>query len=255
MVMLSSATSALPRRRRVSQPTRGQNCQIAIAARGIDMVYASKAQRFQALKAVDLDVAAGTVHLLMGPTGAGKTTLLMIVAGLLTPTRGQVTLLGHTLSDLSRHDVTLLRLQTMGIVFPEHNLLHALTALENVELALHLKGIHGTKARREAQRLLEAVGLGNRSHVLSRRLSLGQQQRISIARALAGHPRLIIADEPTSALDSANGRLISTLFHQLAKTEGAAVLVATHDHRMIAFADRISYLEDGQITSATSPSL
>ncbi len=220
---------------------------IAIAAQGIDMVFESRSQPFQALKSVDLQVEAGTVHLLMGPNGAGKTTLLLIVAGLMRPTAGEVMLLGQHLNQMSRQELDQLRLHQMGIVFQDHNLLRALTTLENVELALHFKGIHGQAARQQAEALLEAVGLGNKARLPARVLSVGQQQRVGIARALASYPALIIADEPTSALDSQNGRVVGELFRQLATHHGSTVLAATHDYRLTSFADAISYLEDGQI--------
>lgn len=220
---------------------------IAIAAEGIDMVFASRSQPFQALKGIDLQVETGTVHLLMGPNGAGKTTLLLIVAGLMMPTAGEVWGLGHCFQHLTRHELDQLRLHHMGIVFQDHNLLRALTALENVEVPLHFKGIPEWEARQQAKALLDAVGLGNKAHLPARVLSVGQQQRVGIARALAGHPALVIADEPTSALDSQNGRVVGELFRQLAKQKGVTVLAATHDYRLMPFADVISYLEDGQI--------
>lgn len=220
---------------------------IAIAAQGIDMVFASRSQPFQALKGIDLQVETGTVHLLMGPNGAGKTTLLLIVAGLMRPTAGEVTVLGHRFQHLARHELDQIRLHHLGIVFQDHNLLRALTALENVEVPLHFKGIPGWEARQQAEALLDAVGLGNKAYLPARVLSIGQQQRVGIARALAGHPALVIADEPTSALDSQSGRVVGELLRQLANQNGSTVLAATHDYRLMPFADVISYLEDGQI--------
>lgn len=220
---------------------------IALAADGIEKTFASRSQAFPVLKGINLQVETGTVHLLMGPNGAGKTTLLLIVAGLMMPTAGAVSLLGHPLQHLSRPELDQFRLQHMGIVFQDHNLLRALTALENVEVALHFKGIHGWEARQQAKALLDAVGLGNKANLPAKVLSIGQQQRVGIARALAGHPTLVIADEPTSALDSQNGRVVGDLFRQLAAQNGSTILAATHDYRLIPFADTISYLEDGQI--------
>lgn len=220
---------------------------IAIAAQGVEMVFASRSQPFQALKGIDLQVETGTVHLLMGPNGAGKTTLLLIVAGLMMPTAGEVMLLGQSLQHLSRQELDQLRLHHMGIVFQDHNLLRALTTLENIEVALHFKGISGQEARQQAKELLDQVGLGNKANLPARVLSIGQQQRVGIARSLAGHPALVIADEPTSALDSQNGRAVGELFRQLVTQNGSTILVATHDYRLIPFANKISYLEDGRI--------
>ncbi|NJO41338.1 MAG: ABC transporter ATP-binding protein [Cyanobacteria bacterium CRU_2_1] len=224
------------------------NQSIAIAARGIDMVFGSKNQPFQALKAVDLDIPAGAIELIMGPAGAGKTTLLLVLAGLLTPTAGQVTLLGKDITHMPRPELDQFRLDHIGIVFQDNNLLRSLTALENVEIAFNVRGIQGKAARQQAQALLEAVHLGDRADTLARQLSGGQQQRVGVARALAGNPRLLIVDEPTSALDFENGQIVSGLLHQFAKEKGSTVLVATHDPRMIPFADRITSLEDGIIT-------
>ena len=219
----------------------------AVLLRDVAMVYDSEAQPFQALKAIDLTIPAGTVQLVMGPAGAGKTTLLLIVAGLLTPTTGQVELLGQSLRQMSRSQLAQFRLQHMGIVFQDNNLLHTLTALENVEVALNLKGIHGNSCHRQARRLLESVGLGDKLNHLPRQLSGGQMQRVGVARALAGKPQLIIADEPTAALDSTNGRLVTDLLCNLAREEGCTVLIATHDERIMSFSDRIVYLEDGML--------
>jgi putative ABC transport system ATP-binding protein len=213
------------------------------------MVFHNRTQQYPVLKAVDLEVPAGSVQLLMGPAGAGKTTLLLITAGLLTPTAGQVELLGHAITQLSRQELTQFRLHNLGIVFQDNNLLRSLTALENVELAFTIKGIRGKAARQQAQELLEAVGLSKQINSLARQLSGGQQQRVGVARALAGNPPLIIADEPTSALDSATGQLVSQLLQRHAREQGCTVLIATHDHRLIPYADRLAYLEDGTIRS------
>lgn len=217
----------------------------AVLLRDVSMVYDSEAQPFQALKGINLAIPAGTVQLMMGPAGAGKTTLLLIVAGLLTPTAGQVELFGNRLNHMSRSQLTQFRLRHLGIVFQDHNLLHTLTALENVEVALNLKGIHGVTARRQARRLLETVGLSDKLQHLPRQLSGGQLQRVGVARALAGKPHLIIADEPTAALDSTNGRLVTDLLCNLAREDGCTVLIATHDERIMSFSDHVAYLEDG----------
>jgi putative ABC transport system ATP-binding protein len=221
--------------------------QMAIALRDIDLVFRGEGKPFQALRQVNLDVPRGSVQLIIGPAGAGKTTLLQVIAGLLTPMAGQVELLGTTLTQLPRATQAHFRRQHLGIVFQDYNLLRSLTALENVELALNLKGVFGTKARTEARSLLNAVGLENRANVLPRQLSGGQQQRVAVARALVGRPDLIIADEPTSALDSANGRKVMALLCRLAREQGSTVLAATHDPRVMEFGDAIAHLEDGQI--------
>ncbi len=221
----------------------------AIAAHQVEMVYQSGAEKFQALKGVSLTVPTGDIQLLMGPSGSGKTTFLSILAGILTPTSGSIQLLGQDITKMSRKALAKFRLEHIGFIFQGFNLFPALTARENIEVALNLKGLRGAAARKEAQILLEQVGLGNKAKNLPRDLSGGQKQRVAIARAIAGNPALIMADEPTAALDSQNGHAVIELLRQLAKERGRTVLLVTHDPRIMNVADRITYLEDGEIQS------
>jgi putative ABC transport system ATP-binding protein len=209
------------------------------------MVFASGSESFKALQGVDLNIYAGDIELLMGPSGSGKTTLLSILAGILTPTSGKVNLLGTEITKLSNNELARFRLANIGFIFQGFNLFPALTALENVEVALNIKGIKGKAAKKEAQLLLDNVGLGNKAQMLPRNLSGGQKQRVAIARALTGHPRLIMADEPTASLDSHSGHAVIELLRKLAKDQGCTVLIVTHDPRIVDVADRIVYLEDG----------
>jgi putative ABC transport system ATP-binding protein len=213
------------------------------------MVYQSGSARYQALHGVDFSVQTGDVQLLMGPSGSGKTTFLSILAGILTPTAGMVTLLGEEITRMSKTQLAKFRLENIGFIFQGFNLFPALTTLENVEVGLNLKGIRGGAARKGALSLLEEVGLGNKAHVLPRDLSGGQKQRVAIARALAGDPALIMADEPTAALDSQNGYAVTALLQKLAKERGRTVLLVTHDPRIVDVADRIAYMEDGCLKS------
>jgi putative ABC transport system ATP-binding protein len=217
----------------------------AICARNIAMVFQSGGERVQALKDIDLTVQTGDIQLLMGPSGSGKTTLLSILAGLLTPTAGSVHLLGQEITRMSRSRLARFRLKNIGFIFQGFNLFPALTAIENVEVALHMKGIQGRQAREEARHLLSQVDLSHRVDYLPRDLSGGQKQRVAIARALAGSPQLIMADEPTAALDSHSGHAVIELLRNLAKDSGRTVLMVTHDPRIIDVADRVLYLEDG----------
>ncbi len=221
----------------------------AIKASGIEMVYHSGSQSFKVLKGIDLNVQRGDIQLLMGPSGSGKTTLLSILAGLLTPTSGQVRLLGEEITKMSRKRLAQYRLHHIGFIFQGFNLFPALTARENVEVAFSIKGIRGQKAHQEAQHLLDQVGLGDKANLLPRDLSGGQKQRVAIARALVDRPPLIMADEPTAALDSKSGHDVIALLGRLAKEEGATVLMVTHDPRIVDVADRILDLEDGMIKS------
>jgi putative ABC transport system ATP-binding protein len=225
---------------------------IAIAARGIEMIFETRAERFYVLKGVDLTVLCQHIHLVMGPAGAGKTTLLLVLAGLLTPTSGSVCLLGEDMLRLSRSQREHFRLHHVGFVDQEFNLFSALTALENVSITLTLKGWSEYHARQEAQHLLEQVGLSDKLHNLPCELSGGQQQRVAIARAVAGYPALILADEPTASLDSHTGKMVMQLFHHLSREQGCTIVMATHDARVTDVADQITLMEDGMILSKLS---
>ncbi len=209
------------------------------------MAYQSGQLRFQVLQGIDLKIPSGEIQLLMGPSGSGKTTLLSILAGLLTPTAGKVYLLGEEITRMSRAKLARFRRQNIGFIFQNFNLFPALTAAENIEVVLNIKGIQGTKARYQAQALLEQVGLGLKANQRPSDLSGGQKQRVAIARALAGSPPLIMADEPTAALDSHSGHTVIELLRRLAKEGGCTVLMVTHDPRILDVADRVTYLEDG----------
>jgi putative ABC transport system ATP-binding protein len=222
---------------------------IAVACHGVEMTFKSGKQSFQALKGIDLEVKRGSIQLLMGPSGSGKTTLLSILAGLLTPTKGKVCLLGHDITAMSRSQLSEFRLHNIGFIFQKFNLFPALTASENVEIVLKMKGVSDKEIKKEAQHLLTSVGLADKGEVLPRDLSGGQQQRVAIARALAGSPKLIMADEPTAALDSYNGHAVIELLARLAKQEGCTVIMVTHDPRIVDVADRVVSLEDGILQS------
>ncbi|MGB3494433.1 MAG: ABC transporter ATP-binding protein [Elainellaceae cyanobacterium] len=220
---------------------------VAIAAHNIEMVYSSGSQKVRVLKGIDLDIQAGDIQLLMGPSGSGKTTLLSILGGILKPTHGRVNLLGQDITQLSASKLSQFRLNNIGFIFQGFNLFDALTASENIEVALKMKGMRPRIARVEAQSLLEQVGLGDRINHLPRDLSGGQKQRVAIARSLAGDPQIIMADEPTAALDSHSGQLVIELLRRLAKEGGRTVLMVTHDPRVQKVADRVTYLEDGEL--------
>jgi putative ABC transport system ATP-binding protein len=222
-----------------------------IVAKGVQMGYQSGQQYVRVLKDINWEIKSGDIQLLMGPSGSGKTTLLSILAGLLTPHSGGVYLLGEDITSMSRSKLAQFRRKNIGFIFQNFNLFPALTAAENIETVLNLKGIRGKQARIQAQSLLEQVGLGLHTNQKPGNLSGGQKQRVAIARALAGHPKLIMADEPTASLDSQSGHAVIQLLRQLAKEGGCTVLIVTHDPRIIDVADRIAYLEDGILRERT----
>jgi putative ABC transport system ATP-binding protein len=224
--------------------------QPVISVRGVNKVYSEGASKVPALFDVDLDIVPGEVVLLMGPSGSGKTTLLSIMGGILKATSGSVRINGTEVAGLSEKQLPGIRLKHIGFVFQGFNLFPTLSVGENVELSLDLKGIRGSKAKDEARRLLEQVGLVNKYDTFPTDLSGGQKQRVAIARALAGSPGVILADEPTAALDSHTGRNVLQMMRDLAHQRGRAVVVVTHDSRVLDFGDRIVRMEDGRIISS-----
>jgi putative ABC transport system ATP-binding protein len=222
----------------------------AIAVRQLTQTYTEGEAGTLALRGVDLDAHAGEMLMLVGPSGSGKTTLLSIMGCILTATSGSVRLAGREVVGLREKDLPALRLAHIGFVFQGFNLFPTLTAGENVELMLDLKGVSASAAKRRAAELLDQVGLDGKYASFPADLSGGQKQRIAIARALAGDPQIILADEPTAALDSHTGRIVMEMMSELAHQRGRAVVIVTHDSRVMSFADRIVKIEDGAIASA-----
>jgi putative ABC transport system ATP-binding protein len=225
----------------------------AISVRDVTKTYAEGRTAFRALDRVDLDVESGELVLLMGPSGSGKTTLLSIIGCILRPTSGVVRILGREVSSLSERELPSVRLEHVGFVFQGFNLFQALTVSQNVELALHLKGMSRREARRRAAELLDQVGLAAKRDAYPADLSGGQKQRVAIARALAGRPSIILADEPTAALDSKSGLTLMRLLQDLAHQRGRTVVLVTHDSRIVEFADRVVRIEDGRIVGRPDP--
>ena len=219
----------------------------AIEARSVTKTYGEGEAAVHALSGVDLEVRQGEVLLLMGPSGSGKTTLLQILGCILKPTAGSVRVGGTDLAGLSERELPRIRREQIGFVFQGFNLFPTLTALENVMLALDVKGIRGREARRRSSEVLERVGLGDKLGASPANLSGGQKQRVSIARALVSNPAVILADEPTAALDSSSGRMVMDLLRDLAHERRRAVAIVTHDDRTLSYADRIVRIEDGRL--------
>ncbi len=216
-----------------------------LEAHAVTKTYREGGADVPVLRGVSLALRPGEIVALEGPSGSGKTTLLFILGCLLTPSSGRVIVDGRRLDPGRPERLGAMRRRSIGFVFQRDHLIAALTALENVEYALNLRGTRGAAARFEASRLLDAVGLVDRRGVRPRDLSGGQRQRVAIARALAGSPPILLADEPTASLDSRLGALVLDLFWTLAKGEGRAVLIVTHDPRVRAIADRVLLIRDG----------
>ena len=224
--------------------------QPAIAVRNLTKIYSEGEASVTALRGVDLDVHAGEIVMLMGPSGSGKTTLLSIMGCILSATSGSVRLSGQEVAHLPQNHLPAIRLEHIGFVFQGFNLFPTLTASENVELMLDLKGIRGANAKKRSHELLDHVGLGEKFDTFPNDLSGGQKQRVAIARALAGDPKIILADEPTAALDSYTGRNVMQMMKDLAHQRGRAVVIVTHDPRVAEFADRTIRIEDGLVAQA-----
>jgi putative ABC transport system ATP-binding protein len=218
-----------------------------IRARGLSKLYEEGSTQLCALSDVDLDIGSGQLTLLMGPSGSGKTTLLSILGCILRQTHGSLELLGESVTALPEKELPRIRREAIGFVFQGFNLFPTLTATENIELALDVRGIRGKDAHQRAEDLLREVGLLDRKDAFPSDLSGGQKQRVAIARALAGEPPILLADEPTAALDSTSGRAVIELLQRLAHQHGRAIVMVTHDPRVLAYGDRILHLEDGSL--------
>lgn len=215
--------------------------------RGVSKTYSEGKNEVQAVESVSLDLRRGELLLLMGPSGSGKTTLLSMMGCILRPTAGEIKVDGTVVDHLQEASLPDIRKKHFGFVFQSFNLFPSLTAAENIELLLRMKGHEKKTLRAEALRLLEKVGLSDRTDFYPADLSGGQKQRIAFARALVGDPPIILADEPTANLDSKRGREVLELLKRHAAEQNRAVAVVSHDPKAEAAADRVIFLEDGRI--------
>lgn len=225
---------------------------VAVRCRGLTKAYGTGDARTPALRGIDLDIHHSELLMLVGPSGSGKTTLLSVIAGLLDQDAGQCLVLDHDLRQCRTDERARFRGRSIGFVFQAFNLLPSLTLAENVAVPLLIQGVVRKAAMAKAQDVLNAVGLGDRAHVLPTRISGGQQQRVAIARALVHEPELIVCDEPTSNLDHSTGHHVMALLKQKAQAPGRALIVVTHDNRIFEFADRIVRLDDGRVVDISS---
>lgn len=225
-----------------------------IRARNVGKTLGSCAAQVQALKHVDLSLDGGGMTLLMGPSGSGKTTLLSLLGGMLTPSEGTVEICGQSTDGAGAEELAEIRRRYVGFVFQTFHLFPTLTAAENVQLALDVRGERGAMARARTREVLTTVDLARKVDAFPRQLSGGEQQRVAIARAIVAEPAVILADEPTAALDGANGQAIMALLSAIAREPDRAVLVVTHDVRLTGFADKILHIEDGALVPEAPPS-
>jgi putative ABC transport system ATP-binding protein len=223
--------------------------ELVIEAIDVVKFLGAGASRVQALKGVSLSLAGGGLTLLMGPSGSGKTTLLSVLGCMLTPTQGTIRVLGRCTTGARSGELAKLRRDHVGFVFQSYHLFPTLSAVDNVRLALDVRGEPADRALARATDVLATVGLAHKAHAFPRELSGGEQQRVAIARAIVGDASAILADEPTGALDSENGHAVMTILAKIAQDPSRGVLVVTHDPRILPFATRVIHMEDGRIRS------
>ena len=243
----STTLAAVVNKVRAPEPLKGGSMERTIVARNVVKSFGSGRDRVQIVRDVSLSVGAGETVFLVGPSGSGKTTLLSILGCILTADEGSVEVLGQDVTRMGREDLSEFRLNHLGYIFQTFNLFPTLSALDNVQLSLAIRGIPRPAARARAAELLDRVGLSHRLRSKPSRLSTGESQRVAIARALAGNPSVLLADEPTASLDAENGQAVMKMLADLARDDGLSLLIVTHDNRIVSFADRILRLEDGRL--------
>jgi putative ABC transport system ATP-binding protein len=219
------------------------------------MDFANGSDRTRVLHGIDLAIPRGSLSFLVGPSGSGKTTLLSILSGTLTPTGGEVEVMGRRLDRMKPAELVRFRRRRIGFVFQQYNLLGTLTAAENAAVPLIADGVASGTALRRAHEVLVRLGLAGHENKRPRQLSGGQQQRVAIARALVHEPALVVCDEPTAALDAQSGRAVMELLAAASQDATRAVLVVTHDDRIYRYADRIYAIEDGRLVDADASHL
>ncbi|MCS5707373.1 ABC transporter ATP-binding protein [Candidatus Berkiella cookevillensis] len=207
----------------------------------------------QILHDINIDIRMGELTMLVGPSGCGKTTLISIISGILSPTSGEIHLIGNALSKMNDQSKVLFRRTHIGFIFQQYNLLPALTAAENAAMPLLAAGMSLQDATAKARVILDSIGMVGQTEKLPRQLSGGQQQRVAIARALVHNPELIVCDEPTAALDAKTGHAVMEILRGIANDQNRAVLIVTHDNRIYHFADRILEMSDGRIIGSHKP--
>ena len=220
----------------------------AICTRGVTRDFQAGQQTITVLHGIDLNIRAGELTFLVGESGSGKTTLISIMCGILWPTLGEVKVFGTDIYELDDTALIEFRLQNIGFIFQQYNLIPSIDAASNAAVPLIAQGMDRLEARARAVAMLEKLNIGDQADKLPRQLSGGQQQRVAIARARVHEPRLVVCDEPTAALDASSGRRVMDLLREVAVAPDRACIIVTHDNRIFDLADRILVLEDGRIT-------
>lgn len=220
----------------------------AIAVSGITRDFEAGGQLLRVLHGIDLDVAAGQLTYLVGESGSGKTTLISIIAGILYPTEGCVRVFGTDIYALTDRQLVEFRLNTIGFIFQQYNLIPTIDAASNAAVPLIAQGMDRLEATERARLMLDRLNIGDQAHKLPSQLSGGQMQRVAIARALIHEPKLVVCDEPTAALDAKSGRRVMDLLREVAVASDRSVIIVTHDNRIFDLADRILVMEDGRLT-------
>ena len=222
-----------------------------IEASDVRKTFASGSSNIEVLKGIDLNVRKGEVVAIEGPSGSGKSTFLGLLAGFDSPTQGSIKVDGAEITCMSEDQLAILRGRKLGFVFQSYNLIPTLTAEENVLLPMELRGDVNSPQLRTGE-LLAAVGLESRASHYPAQLSGGEQQRVALARAFACSPSLLLADEPTGNLDSATGNLVLQMLLELNRSNGATLVIVTHDPALSRLTDRIIHLRDGRIIKQTA---
>ncbi|MFE9631957.1 ABC transporter ATP-binding protein [Streptomyces sp. NPDC006463] len=219
----------------------------------VTLTYPDGESRLTALDSVGLEVPAGTLTAVIGPSGSGKSSLLAVAATLVTPDSGRVVVAGQDTAALSAAEKSALRREKIGIVFQQPNLLASLTAAEQLQVMAHVSGRPARALRRRALELLDAVGLAEKADRRPHQLSGGQRQRINIARALMNEPAVLLVDEPTSALDHERGAAVLDLLVTLTRQRSTATVLVTHDHAHLDRMDRTATMADGRLSQSPDP--
>ena len=220
----------------------------AICARAVARDFTAGQQTLRVLHGIDVDIQPGELTYLVGESGSGKTTLISIMCGILYPTEGHVRVFGTDIYALDDTALVNFRLENIGFIFQQYNLIPSIDAASNAAVPLIARGMDRHEARERAVAMLAKLNIADQAGKLPNQLSGGQQQRVAIARALVHEPRLVVCDEPTAALDAKSGRRVMDLLREVAVSPDRACIIVTHDNRIFDLADRILVLEDGRIT-------